>query len=306
MSAVDVSAIPRRFCMGCQAPLRRSGWECAECGQTPMAVEGIVCLSPAMLQGHDGFDESLFAEYDALSERHFWFAGRRELILDTIRDRFGVLGRFLEIGCGNGFVLQGMARDFPAAEAWGSDPSLEGLRHAARRVPGAHLLQLDARRLPFADTFDLIGAFDVLEHIDDDVGVLREMHRACRSGGGIMLTVPQHPRLWSATDEIACHKRRYTRAELVRKVEAAGFRVEYVTSFMSLLLPAMLASRWMQRGNPPRADAIDQGFRIGPVANGVCSALFRVERALLAAGVRMPAGGSLLMVARKATFFGPA
>lgn len=74
---------------------------------------------------------------------------------------------------------------------------------------------------------------------------------------------------------------------------------------MSLLLPAMWASRWMQRRMPLRASVVDEGFRIGPVANGLCSAMFGIERALLAAGVRMPAGGSLLMVARKAAAFGP-
>lgn len=300
-----MAAIPRRFCLACRTPLRGSGWACTNCGESPAVVDGIVRLLPTLPHGHDGFDESLFKEYDALSERHFWFTGRRELILETIGDRIGAFGRYLEIGCGNGFVLQGVRQAYPKAELWGCDPSLEGLRLAARRVPDAHLLQFDARRVPFADTFDLIAAFDVLEHVDEDVAALREMHRACRSGGAIMLTVPQHPWLWSTTDEIARHKRRYTRGELVRKVQAAGFRVEYVTSFMSLLLPAMLVSRWMQRRIPPRAGAIDQGFRIGPVANGLCSALFRVERALLAAGVRLPVGGSLLTVARKATSFGP-
>jgi len=299
-----MTALHRRFCLRCLSPLRGSGWECSVCGDAPPRVDGIVCLSPAALANRDGFEEALFDEYDALSERHFWFAGRRKLILSVIRDHFGALGRYLEVGCGNGYVLQGVARDYPAAELWGSDSSLEGLRLTARRVPGAHLLQLDARHLPFADMFDLVGAFDVLEHIDDDLGALREMHRACRVGGAIALTVPQHPWLWSGTDEIARHQRRYTRGELVRRVRAAGFRVEYVTSFMSLLLPAMLVSRWMQRGAPASADAIDQGFRIGSVANGACAAVFRLERALLATGMRLPMGGSLLMVARKTASFG--
>lgn len=110
--------LPRRFCMRCQTPLRGVDWDCGACGASPSAVNGIVCLSPTVSASHDGFDESLFAEYDALSKRHFWFIGRRKLMLDTIQNHFGALGRFLEVGCGNGDVLEGMGQAFPLAELW--------------------------------------------------------------------------------------------------------------------------------------------------------------------------------------------
>jgi SAM-dependent methyltransferase len=164
-------------------------------------------------------------------------------------------------------------------------------------VPDAELLQMDGRRIPFAEEFDVVGAFDVIEHIEDDAAVLKQMHAATRPDGGIVLTVPQHPRLWSVADDIAHHKRRYTRRELIMKVRAAGFDVLRATSFVSLLLPAMLAAR---AGKKEREDfdAMSEHSFSRPVDRAL-RGVMAVERMLIAAGISLPAGGSLLLVARK-------
>ena len=106
----------------------------------------------------------------------------------------------------------------------------------------------------------MIGAFDVLEHIEEDTTVLAEVAKAVRPGGGFMATVPQHPALWSLQDEHAHHVRRYTARGLRRKVEAAGFEVVRMTSFVSLLLPMLVAARLRPRGREPDAgfDAMDE------------------------------------------------
>lgn len=112
--------------------------------------------------------------------------------------------------------------------------------------------------------------------------------------------MPQHRWLWSRVDDFAHHKRRYTRRELVEKVSRAGFRIEYATSFVSLLLPLMLVSRW------PRKTAADMdgqmeavGLKVGAPANAVLERIMRIEWALIRAGLSLPLGGSLLLVARK-------
>nr|WP_315595042.1 hypothetical protein [uncultured Cupriavidus sp.] len=143
----------------------------------------------------------------------------------------------------------------------------------------------------------MVGAFDVIEHIDDDAGALVGMYDACKPGGGIVLTVPQHPWLWSQLDEAAKHKRRYTRASLLAVVREAGFHTVYVSSFMSLLLPAMVASRLTRHSRP--TDGVDAGFRIGKIANAAFGTVCEVERHLLRAGMRLPVGGSLVLVAKK-------
>ena len=183
-------------------------------------------------------------------------------------------------------------------ELCGSEIYTVGLAFAGKRVSKARLFQMDARKLPFEDEFDLIGAFDVLEHISRDETVLSQMYRAARRNGGIILTVPQHPFLWSRVDEHARHVRRYISRELRTRVEDAGFRVERVTSFVSLLLPLVAASRLMAR----RAEAgSDTGaeLQIGRVMNGAFEKALNIERLIIRAGISFPAGSSLLLVARK-------
>jgi SAM-dependent methyltransferase len=168
----------------------------------------------------------------------------------------------------------------------------------ARRHCTAKFLQMDARAIPFVEAFDVVSAFDVIEHIDDDRLALSEMYKACRRGGGLILTVPQHPSLWSRVDDAAKHKRRYTRKDLVEKLRATGFRPLYVNSFMSLLLPVMVISRVHQK--IARTDLeVDEGFRIGKTLNRLFSTVCDVEYRLLTRSLPFPAGGSLLAVAVK-------
>ena len=146
----------------------------------------------------------------------------------------------------------------------------------------------------------MIGAFDVLEHIDDDEAVIAEVGKALRPGGGFLMSVPQHPSLWSPQDEHAFHVRRYTAAELRRKVEAAGFEVVRMTSFVSLLLPMMFASRLRMRDRTTDVefDAIDE-LRQPRAVNMALEAVMMIERTLIRRGLSFPAGGSLLLVSRK-------
>src|SRR4030095_11666933 len=147
---------------------------------------------------------------------------------------------FLEIGCGTGFVLSGVKEALPSLTLAGSEIFSEGLGFAAQRLPDVDLFQMDARRIPFREEFDVIGAFDVLEHIQEDEAVLTQMYAATKKGGGILITVPHHPFLWSGSDEFARHARRYKTRELCDKVRRAGFHVLRVTSFVSVLLPALI------------------------------------------------------------------
>src|SRR5262249_20258580 len=115
--------------------------------------------------------------------------------------------------------------------------------------------------------------------------------------GGLIVTVPQHRWLWSGVDDYARHYRRYTRRQLTGKLQAAGFTVERITSFMTLILPALLAARL----TTPAASKLDPGgeLKIGRFVTTVCGLLCACEKPLIAAGVSLPLGGSLLAVARK-------
>src|SRR5260221_12259838 len=103
----------------------------------------------------------------------------------------------MEIGCGTGYVLSALSDVLPKARIVGSEIYSNGFDYAARRLGGRpELFQMDARKIPFNAEFDLIAACDLLEHIDDDEGVLIEMHRALRPSRGLFFNLPQHPALW--------------------------------------------------------------------------------------------------------------
>lgn len=261
-------------------------------------MDGFPAFAPELAGGGDGFDPALFAELARLEARNFWFRARNRLIVWALRRFFGDARSLLEIGCGTGFVLSGIAAALPHFRLAGSEADAGGLGFAARRVSGAELMQMDARRIPFEAEFDVVGAFDVIEHIEDDRAVLREMHRAARPGGGILLTVPQHPFLWSEYDVRARHVRRYRARELREKVLDAGFEIVTMASFVSLLLPLMMLSRLAQRAPKSDYDPLVE-LRLPGWLNALLEAVLDLERRLIRAGVRFPAGGSLLLVANK-------
>ena len=139
-----------------------------------------------------------------------------------------------------------MSRARPGLQLVGGELFREGLAFAKNQL-SVPLLQMDCGSIPFSNRFDVVGAFDLLEHVDQDESVLKEMFRTIRPGGGLLLTVPQHPSLWSPIEKYSCHKRRYTAHELTKKVEAAGFDIVKRTSFVCFLLPLMAIRRWWSR-----------------------------------------------------------
>jgi SAM-dependent methyltransferase len=286
-------------CLACNAVFEADDWRCPACGVAPAARDGFPAFAPALADADDGFDASLFPQLYALEARHFWFRARNALIVWALGRYFPAARRLLEIGCGTGCVLAGVRDARPDLQLSASEISTTGLSFARTRVPGAELMQMDARVIPYREHFDVIGAFDVIEHIEDDGAVLAEMHRATVPGGGILLTVPQHPWLWSPADERAHHRRRYTARELAGKVADAGFKLVRMTSFVALLLPLMALSRWFARGKGEAFDPLAE-LRVGGAANAGLSGVLAVERAAVRAGINWPAGGSLLAVAVKA------
>ena len=287
-----------RLCPGCGATLAAAVWDCGACGYQPQQRAGFLALAPDLAAQSEGFDPALFAELAKLEERNFWFRARNRLIVWALQHQMPAFADFLEVGCGTGYVLQGVATAFPAAHLCGTEAQTEGLQFAAARVPRAAFLQMDARHMPFDREFDVIGAFDVIEHINEDETVLAEMHRALRPGGSLLLTVPQHPFLWSEYDVRAHHVRRYTAGELRQKLTHAGYEIVKMTSFVSVLLPLMMLSRLTRRTTAPDYDPLAE-LRIGAVTNALLECALDAERLLIRAGITLPFGGSLLAVARR-------
>jgi SAM-dependent methyltransferase len=244
------------------------------------------------------FDAELVGILAGVEDQSFWFRSRNELIVSTFKRSFPDAASFLEIGCGTGFVLRGVREALPHLNLTGAELSAEGLEVARRRLPGVRLLELNVLAMPFDEAFDVVGAFDVLEHIEDDQLALGGILRAARRGGGVIFTVPQHPRLWSAFDEIAGHFRRYTRRELVARLERAGFVEIRTTSFVTFLLPGMFASRLRHPAGSTDFN-LEESLLLPRVLDRLCGSIMRIERRMIQAGLRFPVGGSLLAVARR-------
>jgi SAM-dependent methyltransferase len=261
----------------------------------------VPAFAPELVEGvgdEGGFEAEAFARLVRLEEGSFWFQSRNALILWALETYAPGARSFLEIGCGTGFVLAAIAGAHPELRLTGSELFSAGLRHTAQRLPDAELVQMDARRIPYEDEFDAIGAFDVLEHVDDDERVLAECHRALRPDGRLLVTVPQHPRLWSGADDYAHHVRRYTRRELVAKFDRAGLEPLRVTSFVSVLLPLMAASRVLERRSRGSYDPAAEHERSARLRRPLAAAML-AEAALIRRGLSFPAGGSLLAVAMR-------
>ncbi|MHC8343376.1 class I SAM-dependent methyltransferase [Pseudomonas sp. RT6P73] len=287
-----------RSCLKCTHAFSSDVWLCPACGYEPVQLNGFDAHAEEFANGGGGFNPEYFEELASLEAANFWFRARNELILWALQTHKPNAHSLLEVGCGTGFVLSGIAKHNPRMALSGSEIFLTGLSHAAARVPTAQFMQMDARHVPFLNEFDAIGAFDVLEHIEEDETVLTQLHKALKPTGVLLLTIPQHPWLWSANDDYACHVRRYTAKELHKKVIDAGFRIERSTSFVSLLLPAMMLSRRTPDNKITEHDVTAE-LRLPESLNNIFLGIMRIEQRLIKFGANFTFGGSRLVVARK-------
>ena len=287
-----------RLCTACAKPVSSQTGPCPFCFHEPTKINGYLAFAPELAEKSEGFEPQYFGKLAELEAGNFWFRSRNSLVIWALGRYFPEAKNLLEIGCGTGYVLSGIKSAFPDLALSGSEVFSAGLSFAAKRLPDDELFQMDARQIPFREEFDVIGAFDVLEHIREDEQVLSQMYQATRAGGGILVTVPQHAFLWSRVDEYARHFRRYQVAELRDKVRRAGFQVIRITSFVSLLLPLLILSRYKDRFARKELDPHAE-FNISPPINTGLAKILDVERAAIRAGMSFPVGGSLLLVARR-------
>lgn len=228
-------------------------------------------------------DRSEIRKLAALEDTHWWYRERRFLLSRQIRRM--PPGAALDIGAaagGNTRVLRERGWDALALEY-----SQDGAQIARER--GLPVVRADALLLPFPDaSLDLVVAFDVLEHIEDDARAAQEICRVLRPGSTALIAVPADPKLWSAHDDAVGHVRRYTRSSLVALLEHNGMDVEVITSWNVLLRPV---AAWRRRTST--GSDLDL---ISPLVNFVLRAVVALERYL---PVKSLPGVSLMVRARR-------
>lgn len=260
-------------------------------------------LSQGMRSGENDFNIEILKEHKELEEESFWYRGRKELIIWAVAHYFPNATEMLEIGSGTGFILSEIQKSSPSLRLLAGDIYLEGLKYVKTRVRDVSLYQFDIRNIPFNQELNIIGAFDVLEHVQEDQQGLNQMFQAIRYPGGIVLTVPQHPFLWSSMDERCQHKRRYVRKELVRRVEKAGFSVVWVTSFGTLVLPLKLMEiviRFIKEKLHIKDERIHL-VQLPKWINDIIYMFIKIENFLIQHHISFPFGASLLVIAKKLT-----
>lgn len=266
-------------------------------------VEGIPCFHPDKIEqfeSYPSFGHELGAEADSLN---FWDMSRLRILNYEVRllaEKFHH-PNMLEIGCGDATFLNSIFGRFNL-QLTGSELHLQALCSAKKKNPALHLIQLDATDIPFDNAYNIIGAFDVLEHIADDHSVLAGIYRALVPGGYLLITVPQHPFLWSSLDELVCHQRRYTRSALDELVQATGFEVQYISSFVFFLFPLMLVSRLVEKlrsSHGKQKKDFEKQIRFNPFLNATLNFAMRIDEWLLRMRISLPFGGTLLLVAKK-------
>jgi SAM-dependent methyltransferase len=291
-------------CPRCRGPLttRADGAACAGCGAAYSADHGILRLTLGR-EGAPGYDPHYFKTLERVEGRHFWFVARREIVLDALRRVVPDLDRrrVFDIGCGSGGLLEFLGAE--GVEVAGAcDAYAESLEIVRRRLATPLVLVDEGRLPPLGPGHQALALFDVLEHVDDDRGMLGFLHSALGPGGVLVLTVPAHPMLFDERDELAHHRRRYRRGELRRKLEGAGFEVRLLTHFMAPLVPLLLVMRALNRLRPPSRrqsrERQDLEFRVVPGVNDVLRAILAIERRLIRRA-SLPFGSSIIAVATR-------
>jgi SAM-dependent methyltransferase len=253
------------------------------------------------------YDARCFERLAPIEDRHFWFVSRARAITAAVRAVAAELPagyRIVEVGCGNGTLLRTLAEACPQGHVVGMDLFAEGL-HWARLRSGSPLVRGDVLRAPFAGAVNIAGMFDVLEHLDDDIGALKAVRGMLAPAGSLVLTVPAHPALWSYFDEYSHHRRRYTAADLESKLTAAGYRLTYLSEYMCLLLPLLWLSRKLtaiagSRKGHSSSELAEADLKVVPVLNEILKAALAWETRWIGERSRLPFGASIIAVATPA------
>ena len=237
-------------------------------------------------------DRRVYDRMAELDERHWWYRARRGILTDLIRRKIALPAdaRILEIGCGTGHNLE-MLQGFGRADGIEIDPAAREIaeRRLGRPIGSAPLPELTGVE---DGAYDMVALLDVLEHVEEDQAALVSIARKLKPGGRILITVPAHPWMWSAHDEVNHHKRRYTRKTLNAVIADAGLKVELLSWFNSLLFPLAASARIAGRFTGKQ----DSDDRMPPkVVNGLFETIFGWERYALGR-MPLPPGVSLVAI----------
>lgn len=270
---------------------------CAKCGFKIPMQDGLVIFHPVDSAIHGGMESCILDDVISFEDKHFWMKSRRDFIKSIFNKYVNYANKIIEIGAGTGSItrclLENGYNDISVGEV-----HLSGLEYA-RSYGIKQRYQFDLMKTPFYEHFDVVGMFDVLEHIDDDDLAVKNIYKMLKPGGKAIVTVPAHKWLWSKQDAIAYHRRRYEAEQLKKLFEENGFNILETRAFFISILPLLYLRTFVDRDNGVlKENDFKERFRVNPVINFILGQILPIENRLLANASPIW-GGSLLIVAER-------
>lgn len=186
-------------------------------------------------------NDNLLKKFNQIEKVHWWWAGRRQIISQLITSKKNL--KILDIGFGTGETLCYLQEILETPLLHGVDTSIVAVRFAKSRGH-KNVKKASATKLPYrSNTFDVIFALDVIEHVEDDQKVFQEVYRVLKPGGQLIVTVPALPFIWSNHDSGQGHQRRYTRRRIVKLSQETGFQLNFISYFNFFLSPLIITIR---------------------------------------------------------------
>lgn len=245
-------------------------------------------------------DEKIFREINTVEDSSWWYKGMRDIYGKLLNQTFSVKnGSVLDIGCGTGFNAS-LFNNFN--NIYGLDNSPEAIKYCSERKKMLRFISGDAAFLPFrSSAFNLICAFGVIEHIDKEESMLKEMFRCCKKNGFIFIMTSAYPFLWTKHDFKTGHKRRYYIGDLRYKVEKSGFeicRISYINFFLLPFIAIGTALYNIRNAFSKRDMGIYGAVNPPRFINEILYSMLRMEANLMRY-MNLPCGAGIVCLAEK-------
>jgi len=265
-------------------------------------IDGIKIFNPEISEGNEDFNiDGVDSLYEAEKNNHFWNKSRSELICKYFYRFVDFNDKILEIGCGTGYIANKL-RELGYQNIALSDIHIQSFKYAKQLYGFKDFYQFSIFTPPFVEEFDVIALFDVIEHLDDDVGALQNVASMLTNKGRIILTIPAHKILWHRGDRVAGHKRRYNLADIDSLIKKSGFtKVVSKYFFVGIFLPLLIRS-FIQRDKDclvlDYKKEFEPKIKINKIFNHILYRLCQLENKLHRFVPNL-FGGSIIVVAQK-------
>ncbi|MCK9614361.1 MAG: class I SAM-dependent methyltransferase [Candidatus Omnitrophica bacterium] len=275
----------------------RNRYICVVCGFEILTHNDLTIFHPEDSVTQDNIEPCILDDLVSFEDKHFWIKARRNIIGDIFKKFVNYTDKIIEIDAGTGNFAAYLSKigykDISVGEI-----HLRGLEYA-KRYGIKKLYQFDLTKTPFSEYFDIVGMFDVLEHIDDDDLAVKSIYKMLKHGGKVIITVPAHKWLWSKQDAIAYHRRRYCIEQLKKMFQENNFKIIKINTFFVSMLPFLFIRKLINKDTGViKENDFKNRFKVNPILNYILSKILEIENIFLS-NVPLKCGTSIILIAER-------